>query len=82
MVFDPVMGSNIAFQPRLECGVMYYEFESEPYTASKIMVTNLTRTAFEYHDYMPFVTAGAQQKEACFRYILMRLLSMIRQILW
>ena len=58
MMFDPVMARDISFQPRLDCGVMYYEFESEVSSWVVPRTADFTKSAFSYSDYMPFVSTG------------------------
>lgn len=58
MMFDSAMARNISFQPRLDSGVMYYEFECEAFSRTLRPVSNYTQSAFKYSDYMPFLTVG------------------------
>jgi hypothetical protein len=53
------MARDISFRPRLEMGVMQYEFESEAFSTTVMPVHNKTFSAFKYEDVMPFASGGA-----------------------
>lgn len=54
----PSLAQNLSFQPRLECGVMYYEFEAEAFSQTVYQIVNKTKSAFKYNDSMLCVSGG------------------------
>lgn len=58
LTINPAKARNFSFQPRLETGVMQYEFESEAVSRELLPAYNATISDFKFEDVMPFVSAG------------------------
>lgn len=57
-LLSPARAQNLSFQPRLEFGAMYYEFESAPLSVTVPPAGNLLQSGFEYSDCLLLVSSG------------------------